>query len=207
MEKQPDNNFMSKILGMSYLIKKEFFRKAIHMMSSFVPFFYYHNRSVVMLGILNLGFLYFISEVLRFNNVKIPIITQMTELASRERDEGKIVLGPITLVIGIFLAFTFFDYRSAVIAVFALSFGDGVASLFGKMIGGPKIPFTSGKTFSGSLGCLTVLLIVFSACGLDLSQAAFLAVFATSVEAFPTGDYDNLLIPVLTGMAAQNWIL
>lgn len=177
------------------------------MTSAFFPFFYFLWPQFVLIFILSITFLYFISEILRFNHIKIPVIAQITELASRSRDEGKIVLGPITLAIGIFLALTFFDYRTAVISIFALSFGDGVASLFGKIIGGPKIPFTSGKTFSGSGGCFIILVIVFLSCGLNPIQATILALSAAIIEAFPTGDLDNLIIPVATGIIAQNLII
>lgn len=197
---------VNKILNVSDMIKKELFRKTIHMMSSFLPFFYYFNQALVMVGLLSVTLLYFISEVLRYNNIKIPIISGVTELAARSRDEGKIVLGPITLALGVFLSFTFFDYRTAIIAIFALSFGDGVASLFGKIIEGPKIPMTFGKTLSGSLGCFFVLLVVYLSCGIGIRQSLLLASFATVVEAFPSGDYDNLLIPVTTGLVAQNLV-
>ncbi len=198
------NKFVHKLLNVSDMIKKELFRKTIHMMSSFLPFFYYFNKALVMIGLLSVTLLYFISEVLRYNNIKIPIISGVTELAARSRDEGKIVLGPITLALGVFLSFTFFDYRIAIIAIFALSFGDGVASLFGKIIEGPKIPLTFGKTVSGSLGCFIVLFIVYLSCGIELKQSFLIALFATVIEAFPSGDYDNLLIPVATGLFAQN---
>ena len=160
-----------------------------------------------MVFLLSISFVYFMSEVFRIQKIRIPVITKITELASRSRDEGKIVLGPITLSLGIFLALTFFDYRVAVISVFSLSFGDGVASLFGKIIGGPKIPFTFGKTFSGTFGCFITLTIVFFTCGLQFYQALFLALFSSVIEAFPTGDFDNLIIPVATGILAQNFFL
>lgn len=199
--------FVCKFLTMSYTLKKEFFRKTIHIMSSFVPFFYYFQPAFILSGLLIVNILYLASEVLRIHQIRLPVISQITELASRTRDEGKIVLGPITLSTGIFMSFTFFDYRSAILAVFALSFGDGVASLIGKMIGGPKIPFTFGKTFSGSIGCFLLLSVVYWACGLSLSQATFMAFFAALVEVFPTGDYDNILIPVATGLMAQNMVI
>ncbi|HOV14657.1 MAG TPA: phosphatidate cytidylyltransferase [Spirochaetota bacterium] len=202
-----ETTLFSNFMNISFMLKKELFRKTIHMLSSFIPFFYFFSQSATMVFLLFISFVYFMSEVLRFKKIRIPVIIKITELASRSRDEGKIVLGPITLSLGIFLALTFFDYRVAVISVFALSFGDGVASLFGKIIGGPKIPFTFGKTFSGTLGCFLVLTIVFFNCGLQFTQAIFLAFFASTVEAFPTGDFDNLIIPVATGIMAQNLII
>ncbi|HQJ06557.1 MAG TPA: hypothetical protein PLI57_09290, partial [Spirochaetota bacterium] len=134
--------FIKNLLFISKTLKKEFFRKAIHMFSSFTPFLYFFSRSLVLVGLLIVTLIYFLSEVLRSKNIRIPIISRITEIASRSRDEGKLVLGPITLSIGIFLTFTLFDYRTATLAIFAVSFGDGVASLFGKIIGGVKIPFT-----------------------------------------------------------------
>ncbi|HPO49106.1 MAG TPA: SEC59/DGK1/VTE5 family protein [Spirochaetota bacterium] len=205
-EKEKGNVFLN-FMNISFTLKKELFRKTIHMLSSFVPFFYFFSPALTMIFLLFVSFSYFMSEILRFKKIRIPLVTQITELASRSRDEGKVVLGPITLSLGIFLALTFFDYRVAIISVFALSFGDGVASLFGKIIGGPKIPFTFGKTFAGSIGCFIVLIIVFFSCGLNFNQALFLALFSSTVEAFPTGDFDNLIIPVATGIVAQNFVI
>jgi phytol kinase len=189
-------------INISYELKKEFFRKTIHMLAAFVPYFYYLYQNLVTEILLIISLIYLISEILRAKEIHIPVIYQITKIAARSRDENRIILGPITMVLGIFLSLTFFDYRSAVIAIFALSFGDGVASLFGKIIGGWKIPFTFGKTFSGTGGCFFVLLVVYISCGLNITQAAILALTAAVIEAFPTGDYDNLLFSVCTGFIA-----
>lgn len=205
--KNESNKIINASINISYVLKKEIFRKTIHMMAAFLPFFYYLFETHVLVFLLVVTLIYFISEILRTNKKNLFIISRITEIASRDRDEEKIILGPITLTMGVFLAFTLFDYRSAVIAIFALAFGDGVASLFGKVIGGYKIPFTFGKTFSGTLGCFFTLCIVYVACSLNFYQAIILAFVAAVIEAFPTGDYDNILISVGTGLVAQNWIL
>ena len=139
------NNLFANFFSISITLKKELFRKTIHISSAFIPFFYFYQRFWVITGLLLITLIYFASELLRIKKISLPLISQITEFAARTRDEGKVILGPITLVVGIFLAFTLFDYRTAVIAIFALSFGDGVASLFGKLLGGPKIPLTFGK--------------------------------------------------------------
>lgn len=193
-------SIFNHIINISTNLKKELFRKTIHMMSSIIPFLYFFYRPLTMISILLLTFLYLISEMLRIHKIRIPIITGITELASRSKDKGKVVLGPVTLTTGIFLSFVFFEYYTAIIAIFALSFGDGVASLFGKMIGGPKIPFTGGKTFSGTIGCSLTLIIVYLSCGLSIKDAIIIACFSAIIEAFPTGDFDNLIIPVATGL-------
>jgi phytol kinase len=204
-----DNNKINDTsIKISYKLKKEFFRKTIHMMAAFIPFFYYFSQYLVMTILLTVTLIYFISEVLRIRwKIYIPIISLVTLIAAREKDRDRFILGPITLSMGIFLALTFFDYRSAVISIYALAFGDGVASLFGETIGGWKIPLTFGKTLSGTMGCFLVLFIVYLACGLNFYQAGFLALIAAIIEAFPTGDYDNFLIPVITGLFAQNLLL
>ncbi len=191
----------------SIMIKKEIFRKTIHISSAFIPYFFLFKPFITMVLLLLVTMGYFLSEIMRINKINIPIITNITELASRNRDEGKIVLGPVTLALGVFLALMLFDYRIAVIAIFALSFGDGVASLYGKILGGVKIPFTFGKTLSGSLGCFFTLIFVFYSCNLSVKQAVILALFSTGVEAFPTGDFDNLLIPVGVGLFCIYFLL
>ena len=200
-------NIIGNILHISRTLKKEFFRKSIHMLSAFIPFLYFFSRPMVLIGLLFVTLLYFISEVLRYKGVKIPLISTITELASRTRDEGKIVLGPITLTIGIFVAFTLFDYRTATLATLALSFGDGVASLFGKLIGGVKIPFTFGKTLSGTTGCFLVLCFVFFLCGLNLWQILIISAASSLIEALPRGDFDNLILPVSVGLLIKFLII
>jgi phytol kinase len=205
---QENNEINDTSIKISYKLKKEFFRKTIHMMAAFIPFFYYFFQYPVMTILLSVTLLYFISEVLRIRwKIYIPVVSLVTLIAAREKDRDRFILGPITLSMGIFLALTFFDYRSAVISIYALAFGDGVASLFGETIGGWKIPFTFGKTLSGTMGCFTILIIVYLSCGLNFYQAIFLAFIAAIIEVFPTGDYDNFLIPVITGLFAQNLLL
>ncbi|MBP5706620.1 MAG: phosphatidate cytidylyltransferase, partial [Spirochaetales bacterium] len=159
---QRNDSSLSKITD---TISKEFFRKSIHMMSAFVPLAYFFSRPFVLLGLLSVTLFYFLCAVSRYRGHSMRIIANITELASRSRDEGKIVLGPITLAIGIFICLTLFDFQIATLAIFSVSFGDGVASLFGKIIRGPKIPLTFGKTFSGSTGCFLVLCFVYFLCG------------------------------------------
>jgi len=171
------------------------------MFAAFIPYFYYSYQNFITILLLIITLIYLISEILRSKEIHIPLIYEITQTASRSKDENRIILGPITMTLGVFLSLTFFDYRSAVIAIFALSFGDGVASLFGKIIGGIKIPFTFEK-HSADSRCFFVLVVVYISCGISFHQALILAFTAAAVEAFPSGDYDNLLVPVVTGFIA-----
>ena len=85
-------------------IAKELFRKSIHICSSFVPFFlslaFYPTIAMLLFAVCG----YSVCELLRLKGVTIPLISKVTEVAARKRDENRFVLGPVTLVFGIIIA-------------------------------------------------------------------------------------------------------
>ena len=145
-------------------IFKELFRKSIHICSSFVPLFLKFAYWPVIAGLVFLLIFYSVCELLRLKGKNIPLISKVTEIAARKRDENKFVLGPVTLVLGILLAALFLPYECARVGIFALSFGDGLASLVGKLIGKVTIPGAHGKTVAGSLTCFTAVFIATLCC-------------------------------------------
>lgn len=182
---------------------KEFFRKTIHVCTAFVPVFLHVAKIPVMILLFIAGVFYTIAEFSRINGKKIPLISDITAIAARKRDENKFVLGPVTLVIGIFLSALLWDEIPARVGILALAFGDGLASLAGKTFGKVRIPFTHGKTAAGSLTCF-VAIFISSFCVTKNCGIAFLvAVVGACVEVFPLKDFDNLLIPVLMGGIVQ----
>lgn len=178
---------------------KELFRKSIHICSSFVPFFlkiaYWPIITLLFLALI----LYSTSEILRLKGYSIPVISKITEIAARKRDENKFVLGPVTLVIGILLAALILPLDCAKIGIFALAFGDGLASLTGRMIGKITIPGAHGKTVAGSLACfLAVYIATFCVCG-NCYVSLVIGVCAMLIEVLPLADFDNVLIPICIG--------
>lgn len=178
---------------------KELFRKSIHICSSFVPFFlkiaYWPIITLLFLALI----LYSTSEILRLKGYSIPVISKITEIAARKRDENKFVLGPVTLVIGILLAALILPLDCAKIGIFALAFGDGLASLTGRMIGKIIIPGAHGKTVAGSLACfLAVYIATFCVCG-NCYVSLVIGVCAMLIEVLPLADFDNVLIPICIG--------
>jgi dolichol kinase len=116
-------------------IIKELFRKSIHICSSFIPLFLKYAYWPVI-GLLVLAVIvYTISEILRSKNINIPLISKVTEIAARKRDENHFVLGPVTLVCGILIAALTLPLNCARVGIYALAFGDGLASLMGKLFG------------------------------------------------------------------------
>lgn len=180
---------------------KEIFRKSIHLCSAFVPFLLNFNYTLTLiLLILALSF-YILSEILRLKGVEVPVVAKITEVAARKRDENKFVLGPVTLVLGIILCSLLWknNFSAIQIGIFSLSFGDGFASLFGKMFGRQKIPFTQGKTACGSLTCfLAVFISSFCVCQ-NAFYAIIFGILAMILEIFPLKDFDNVIIPVILG--------
>lgn len=180
-------------------IFKELFRKSIHICSSLVPLFLKFAYWPVIGLLVTALILYIISEILRSKNINIPFISKVTEIAARKRDENRIVLGPITLVLGILLAALILPLDCARVGIFALAFGDGLASLMGKLFGKITIPGAHGKTAAGSLTCFfAVFVSTFCCCGNCLT-ALIIAFAAMFIEVLPLSDFDNLIIPPAIG--------
>lgn len=184
-------------------LKKEIFRKSIHVCTCFVPVAAHFYKTPVLILLALAGVLYTVSEILRSHGIKIPLISLITVTAARKRDEGKIVLGPITLVAGVFLSLVLWEEPFAAAGIFALAFGDGLASLAGKTFGKIQVPFTGGKTAVGSLTCfLAIFISSFCILG-DTKVSLVLGILGAFIEILPLKDFDNTLIPVLIGGAAQ----
>ena len=180
-------------------IFKELFRKSIHICSSFVPLFLkFAYWPVIALLLLALIF-YTLSEILRSKGIELPLVSKVTEIAARKRDENHFVLGPVTLVCGILLAALLLPLDCARVGIFALAFGDGLASLMGKLIGKITIPGAHGKTAAGSLTCFfAVFISTFCCCG-NCLIALTVALCAMFIEILPLSDFDNLIIPPAIG--------
>ncbi len=185
-------------------LAKEFFRKSIHICSAFIPFLlsYAYAPILALLGAALI--LYTISELLRvYKGVSVPVISAVTAAAARKRDENRFVLGPVTLVLGIITSALLWKSEAAAIGIYALAFGDGLASLGGKLFGRVQVPFTEGKTVAGSLTCFTAIFISSFLVCRSASAALILATVGMFIEVLPMRDADNLVIPVLIGGLAQ----
>ena len=180
-------------------LRKEFFRKSIHICTAFVPLFLSINKTFVICALFAAGIFYVIAETLRFRGKEIPFVSDITAAAARKRDENKFVLGPVTLVAGVLVAAIFLKPVPAAARIYALAFGDGLASLAGKTFGKIKIPLTHGKTAAGSLTCFTAIFCSCFAVTGSAKTALASAIIGAAVEVLPLKDFDNLIIPVLIG--------
>jgi dolichol kinase len=200
---------MSKSLSISLALnpgmglQKEFIRKSIHLLIASIPFMASINLSITI-GLLTAGTLiYSYSETLRCSGSPVFLISNITIIAARERDRNRFVLGPVTLGLGALLTLLLYPSPAAAIGIYALAFGDGLSSIFGKLYGKKVIPHSGGKTFVGSLTCFSaVLLTTYSVSG-DILKSLCIALVATLIEVLPIKDFDNLFIPVGTAAFSQ----
>ena len=189
----------------SKTILKELFRKSIHLCSSIVPWFFAVYYWYTVYGLLIIVSLYYFCELARLEGHPVPVVSLITETASRKRDECKFVLGPVTLVLGIVFAALVLPLDCAKIGIFALAFGDGLASLAGKLFGRVKLPHTGGKTLEGSLTCFMAVFVSTYIVSRNAVVSLLVALVAMLIEVFPLGDWDNMIIPAATG--GLYWLL
>ena len=181
---------------------KELVRKSIHICSAFIPLLLSFLYWPVIGALLAMLAVYSASEFLRLRNIKVPVISSITATAAREKDEGRFVLGPVTLVIGIVFTALMWEETAYTIGILCLAFGDGFASIIGKMFGKRKLPFSKGKTYAGSTGCFIACFIALLLFTKSIKISLIVAAVTTLIEAFPLGDWDNIIIPTLTGAVA-----
>lgn len=184
-------------------LKTELIRKSIHFLIAFCPLLAAVNRPLTIL-FLTAGTLgYAIMEKIRLSGVKVPLVSSLTAAASRSRDLGRFVMGPVTLGTGALLALLLFPSPAAAIAIYALAFGDGIASLAGKFLGTTRPAFLYGKSVEGSLACFGAVFVVSYNVSRNCNAALIAALTAAAMEALPLEDWDNIVIPVAVGLAVH----
>ena len=181
---------------------KEFFRKSIHLCAAFIPLLAKLDKLAVCLLLVLAIAAYSACELLRLRGIRVPLVSRITFYAARERDSGRFVLGPVTLAAGAALSLLLFPLRYATAGILALAFGDGTASIAGKLLGKHALPGAAGKTLEGSLACFAFVFAASLAVTRNFFHALFLALAAAVFEAIPLKDFDNLIIPLLIAFLA-----
>ena len=196
------NSRMRSIAYAGDTIRKELFRKSIHLTIALVPTLASLNFLLTAM-VLVTGILFYVAnETARINGRTYGFITRVTIIASRPSEHG-FVWGPVTLGLGALAALLYYPEPASVVAIYALAFGDGVASLVGKLRGEARILFFGTKSLAGSLSCF-IAVFVSAWIVLDDPVLSFItAVVATVLEMVPLRDLDNLIIPLGTGFVVN----
>ena len=181
----------------------ELFRKAIHVAIAAVPTIAAFDV-LAAAGLLAVGIvIYVAAEQARLLGIRVAVISDVTVLALRERDGRGFALGPVTLGLGAMLALLLYPEPAASLAIYALAFGDSAAGVVGTALGRLKVPCTGGKSVAGCLACCAVVLVITLRLTGDLGASLAFAAAAALLEAAPTRDYDNLVLPVGAGLVAH----
>ncbi len=201
------NNLLSVITTKTFPanileLRTELFRKSIHMLIALVPMIAAIDKGIALALLGGGAIIYTYSEMLRARGLSLIFISGIKNFALREKDKNSFAGGPVTLALGAMIALLFYPSDVAKIAIYALAFGDGFASLIGKTFGVTKIPFTGGKSFEGSFACFFAILISSFKITSNIGVSFTTALVVTVVEAFPLGDYDNIIIPIVAGSTA-----
>ncbi|MDR0623694.1 MAG: phosphatidate cytidylyltransferase [Treponema sp.] len=184
-------------------LKTEIVRKSIHFSIALSPSMAAVNRPLTVFILMAGTLAYTWMETLRCSGVRVPLVSSLTTMASRSRELGRFVMGPVTLGLGALLALLLYPSPAASIAVYALAFGDGFASLIGKFFGRWRPAFLCGKSVEGSLACFTAVFAAAWRVSGSLHIAFASAFTAMAVEALPLEDYDNIALPVTVGLVVR----
>lgn len=191
----------NRIMRSSFVMHGELVRKSLHMLIALVPSIATAIGVLPTLALLSIGVLFYGSaEYLRLHGRSVVFVTNVTIIASRPRDRGGFVLGPVTLATGAMLALMLYPAPAATVAIYALAFGDGFASLVGRAFG--RTVVLAGKTVAGSLACFVAVFFATLAVTGNPMTALYIATAATLLEALPTNDIDNILLPTGVGFLA-----
>jgi dolichol kinase len=103
-----------------------------------------------------------------------------------------------------------FPLPAASIAIYALAFGDGTASLAGKFLGRIRPKFLLGKSLEGSIACflgtfISAWLYTIITGNKTILTALAAASTAVVTEFLPLKDWDNIIIPLAVGFVV--WIV
>jgi phosphoserine phosphatase len=179
----------------------DIFREVIHASGFFVPVVagFVGVPLVAASIIIVLGF-YAVSEYLRTEGKRMPLINLITRNAASQNELYQIVLAPVYFAIGILLTLVLFPAPAsyAAIAIFAL--GDSTASIFGRYFSRTPLPFNKDKSLEGSAAGFLFGFLAGSAFISPLTALVGAAV-AMFIEYLPLPVNDNLLIPLTAGLA------
>jgi dolichol kinase len=184
-------------------VKTELIRKAIHFLIALSPLMASVSRPFTVAFLMAGTLFYAAMECFRLSGARIPVVSTLTRMASRSRDQGRFVLGPVTLGLGALLSLLLYPSPASAIAIYALAFGDGFASLIGKFFGRHRPALLKGKSIEGSLACFFAVFFVTHQVTLSYRVAFIAALTATLTEALPLDDYDNIVLPLSVGFAVQ----
>ncbi len=191
------------VLPTSFEIKRELERKSLHLPGLLVPFLYQWLPNLTIIGLGTISALYYISEVRRISGRRpLPVIGFLTDKLTRS---PHLDLAPIYLAVGLAFSTIFLPFKSALAGALLVCLCDAIAAVVGMKFGKRKI-FLIKKTYLGTLAFfVAAFLALFPLMG--WKGALITGTAASLVEAVSIEGIDNLLLPILGGLLAQQFII
>ncbi len=181
--------------------KKTITREVIHASGILVPILsLLFGKAWVALGISSVAATYIISEYMRVRGKTMPIISSITRRAASQYELYEIALAPLYFAFGILLTLLIFPAPASSAAIAMFSLGDSSASIIGATISKRPLPFNRAKTLEGSVGGFLFAFLaglIFVSPWIALVGAAI----AMIIEYMPLPVNDNLMVPLVTGLA------
>lgn len=179
--------------------QQEIRRKLVHILIACVPIFsglIYHTTLAVLLTVL---IIYSVSECLRINGYLFPVIGRVTKFSIRKAEERGFTFGPVTLISGAVLSLLLFPAVISSTVIWIVAFADTAATLIGRSLGSHRLPYNKKKSLEGT--CAAWIIAFFCGCiYLPVFPALLAAFFSSIIESMPLRSFDNLLMPVGTGI-------
>ena len=200
LEDNPSFDELSSSLRheISFSWMQEFRRKGVHFGAVLVPFFAGINFSITLNLLMTITALFMFSELLRLNGASFPVISFITRLCIRTREQRRFTIAPVTLSLGIIFSLLLFPKLIAGVVITIVAFSDSIATVIGRFYGRLKIPYNHGKSVEGSIAFL-VSAFICSIFYLPLGIALIVSLVSCIIESLPI-ELDNISIPLGTGL-------
>jgi len=199
---EDDPSFDELSLSMRHEISfswmQEFRRKGVHFGAVLVPFFAGINFSITINLLMAITVLFIFSELLRLNGVSLPVISLITRLCIRTREQRHFTIAPVTLSLGIIFSLLLFPKLIANVVIIIVAFSDSIATVIGRFYGRVKIPYNRGKSVEGSIAFF-VSAFICSIFYVPLGIALIVSFVSCIIETLPI-EFDNISIPLGTGL-------
>jgi len=178
------------------------------MASLLIPVGYlYVSKTTAMIALAGITAFFLFFDIIRHHNKTIRLIYERHLIGTvvRKKEQSRLV-GSTYFMIGACLCVWLLDKPIAMVSLLVLIISDTLAALVGTSLG--RIHLFGAKTLEGSIAfLLSAVLIVYLYPGIPLLWGLTGAVLATLVELLPLRVDDNLLIPLVMGLAIQGFSL
>ncbi len=181
-----------------HLMRRETYRKVIHLLGIPLPFLALLNRSIVLFVLFSIIALYAISETFRYIGFHFPLVSYVTKKVRRLTEARGPIIGPISLTIGIIIPLLLFQPDVYIPAILIVCISDSLSSLLGKRYGKTALPFYN-RTVEGSAAFYVsafIILLFF----LPVRQSLYISLIPTVIELVSPYNLDNFLVPIVTAL-------